>query len=219
MSSDLKQISHTPILLASSSPYRASLLSQLGLAFDTCSPDIDESPLENESPCDLARRLSLAKALELKDKYPNHIIIASDQVASVSGSDKPLGKPLRISNAIKQLQDCSAKTVRFYTGLSVIAPASFNNPQVPKAQTLVESFDVQFRALTLSQIERYIEKPLDCAGSFKAEGLGIALFERFEGRDYNTLIGLPLMALVDCFSALGIDVLQLQNSNTLHSNN
>jgi MAF protein len=201
---------HSPkLLLASSSPYRAKLISQLGLKFESYSPEIDESPLANEPPKQLAKRLSQQKAAVAQALYSEHIIVASDQVASLSGDDKPIGKPLSFEKAHAQLTKYSGKTLSFYTGLSLYLPESFAaKQQVAQHHSLVESFQVTFRALSDHQIRRYleIEKPFDCAGSFKAEGLGISLFERFEGRDYNTLIGLPLMALVDLLLAVGIDI-------------
>lgn len=202
--------SHSPkLLLASSSPYRAKLFAQLGFKFETYSPDIDESPLVNESPIQLAKRLSQQKASVAQAQYGEHIIVASDQVASLNGDEKPIGKPYSFDNAYAQLSKCSGKTLIFYTGLSLYLPASFaTKQQVAQQHSLVESFQVTFRKLSDHQIRRYleIEKPFDCAGSFKAEGLGISLFEQFEGRDYNTLIGLPLMALVDLLLAVGIDI-------------
>jgi MAF protein len=197
------------LLLASSSPYRAKLIGQLGLTFETFSPDINESPLADESPKHLAKRLSEQKAAIAQAHHSEYIIIASDQVATLSGDDKPLGKPLSFDKAHAQLTKYSGKTLSFYTGLSLYLPEFFaTKQQVAQHHSLVESFQVTFRALSDHQIRRYleIEKPFDCAGSFKAEGLGISLFERFEGRDYNTLIGLPLMALVDLLLAVGIDI-------------
>ena len=209
-----------PFLLASSSPYRAKLLSQFGVPFDTFSPNIDESPEVGESANTLAFRLSQAKANAVADKFPEHIIIASDQVACIKGTEKPLGKPNTRENAIAQLTQCSSKTVHFYTGLSVIMPSAIlKHASQGRQQTIVETFDVNFRALTQTQIEAYIdiELPLDCAGSFKAEGLGIALFDSFSGRDHNTLIGLPLMALNDCLKTFDVDLMRLaaQHHNSI----
>jgi MAF protein len=197
-------------LLASSSPYRAQLLRQLGLVFATYSPNINEEALENEAPKEMAYRLSAEKALAAQSFYEQHVIIASDQVACLENDNTPIGKPYNAQNAVKQLQGYSGKTLRFYTGLSVIIPAAkAQGMNLPRQMTCVEHFDVTFRHLTDAQIQAYVEKeqPFNCAGSFKAEGLGIALFDKFNGRDYNTLIGLPLMALVDCFKELDIDVL------------
>jgi MAF protein len=201
------------LLLASSSPYRAAMLRQLGLSFESFSPDINENPLANELPEHLAQRLSQQKAAVAQSHYPEHIIIASDQVACIEGSKTPIGKPHTFENANAQLQQYSGKTLEFYTGLSVFLPENFAiERQTTQYHSVVEHFKVRFRTLGNQQIQRYleIEEPLDCAGSFKAEGLGITLFEGFEGRDYNTLIGLPLMALVDVFLSVDIDVLELQ---------
>lgn len=201
-----------PILLASSSPYRAAMLQQLGLVFDTYSPNIDESALVNEQPQQLAERLSIEKARAAQSVFPDSLIIASDQVACMDASAQIIGKPYTQVNAIKQLTQYSGNTLHFYTALSVFAPTDYGvKHQVQTQHTLVETYSVTFRQLSQRQIERYIqiEQPLDCAGSFKAEGLGISLFERFSGRDYNTLIGLPLMALVETFQALHIDILDL----------
>jgi len=194
-----------PILLASSSVYRKQLLEKLQLPFSMASPDINESSLTGESPEDYVLRLAIAKAKTLADKYPNHIIIGSDQCAvlEVEGQQTILGKPHTVANAVTQLNQASGKQVKFLTGLCVF------NSQTQQQLSLVEPFSVHFRDLTRVQIERYIEQemPLDCAGSFKSEGLGIRLFKSLEGRDPNSLIGLPLIALVDLLEQQGIQVL------------
>ncbi len=194
-----------PILLASSSVYRKQLLEKLQLPFSMASPDIDESSLSGESPEDYVLRLAITKAKALTDEYPNHIIIGSDQCAviEVEGKQTILGKPHTIANAVTQLNQASGKHVTFLTGLCVF------NSQTQQQLSLVEPFSVHFRDLTTMQIERYIEQemPLDCAGSFKSEGLGIRLFKSLEGRDPNSLVGLPLIALVDLLEQQGIQVL------------
>jgi len=194
-----------PILLASSSVYRKQLLEKLQLPFSMASPDINESSLTGESPEDYVLRLAITKAKTLADKYPNHIIIGSDQCAvlEVEGQQTILGKPHTVANAVTQLNQASGKQVKFLTGLCVF------NSQTQQQLSLVEPFSVHFRDLTRVQIERYIEQemPLDCAGSFKSEGLGIRLFKSLEGRDPNSLIGLPLIALVDLLEQQGIQVL------------
>lgn len=198
-------------VLASSSKYRAKLLQQIGLSFEVCSPNLDESAVDNEPSEQLAARLSIQKARAVKAAYSDHIVIASDQVACLDAESHPIGKPHTTKNAIEQLTLCSGKTVTFYTGLSLIFPASYAAiHKIMPEQTLVETYKVTFRTLSEQQIQQYLhlETPLDCAGSFKAEGLGICLFNKFEGRDFNTLIGLPLMALVDTLFTAGIDVLQ-----------
>ncbi|MFC4699268.1 Maf family protein [Glaciecola siphonariae] len=202
-------------LLASSSPYRAKMLAQLGIAFEQCAPDIDEAPLAGELPRDMAQRLSKQKAQALRAQFPEHIVIASDQVACIEGELTPITKPGSVSKARAQLQACSAKQVYFHTGLCVTAPEHIAKARNQNADvSMVETFSVKFRALDHAQICRYIdiEQPLQCAGSFKAEGLGIRLFESFDGRDYNTLIGLPLMALIDILLGFGIDILNTQKT-------
>jgi len=194
-----------PLLLASSSIYRQQLLEKLQLPFSMASPDIDESLRAHEDPRDYVQRLAIEKAKALANDYPNHIIIGSDQCAvlEVDGQQVILGKPHTVENALKQLSQASGKQVNFLTGLCVF------NSQTQQEVSLVEPFTVHFRTLTQAQIERYIEQesPLDCAGSFKSEGLGIRLFSALEGRDPNSLIGLPLIALVDLLEQQGIEVL------------
>lgn len=192
----------TPTLvLGSTSPFRRDILQKLGLPFETAAPDIDESRLENESPEQLVARLAEAKAREVSKQFPNALIIGSDQVAVNDG--EILGKPHTHERAIEQLQNASGKTVRFLTGLCLYNSASDH------VQCEVVPFDVVFRKLTLEQIENYLkrEQPYKCAGSFKSEALGITLFERLEGEDPNTLIGLPLIRLVHMLENEGVRVL------------
>lgn len=179
-----------PLLLASSSVYRKSLLAKLGFSFATCSPDIDETPLRGEDAQTLVRRLAEQKAQAVRARYPQHLIIASDQVA-VLGS-QILGKPGNDDIAVEQLQACSGKVVTFFTSLCVLDARSGHS------SVLVEPFEVGFRPLTEAEIRAYIKKeqPLDCAGSFKSEGLGISLFDYMRGDDPNSLIGLPLIQLL-----------------------
>jgi MAF protein len=194
-----------PILLASSSIYRKQLLEKLQLPFTCASPDIDESVKLGETPHEYVQRLAIEKAKALQHEFPAHIIIGSDQCAvlAVAGQQQILGKPHTVQNAIKQLSQASGQHVTFLTGLCVY------NSATQQQASLVEPFSVHFRKLTLEQIERYIEqeKPLDCAGSFKSEGLGIRLFTALEGRDPNSLIGLPLIALIDLLEQQGVEVL------------
>ncbi|MEW5251100.1 Maf family protein [Microbulbifer sp. 2201CG32-9] len=189
------------LILASSSPYRRSLLQRLGLSFISTSPDIDETPLAGETPAQSAARLAREKALALAALHPHSLIIGSDQVACCEGL--VLGKPGGREKALRQLQFCSGKKVRFHTGLSLLDTSSVN--QV----TEVETFDVYFRSLSEEQIRSYVEreKPYNCAGSFKVEGLGIVLFEKMEGFDINSLVGLPLIRLVKLLQQFGIDPL------------
>ena len=190
-----------PLILASTSPFRRSILQKLHLKFNTQSPNVDESPLLNETPTALVQRLAQAKAQAVANDNPSALIIGSDQVAVFN--DKILGKPHTHENAVKQLASFSANHVTFLTGLSLF------NSQTKRCQTIVEPFSVYFRALTLAQIDTYLltEKPYNCAGSFKSEGLGICLFEKLEGDDPNTLIGLPLIKLVELLNNEGVDVL------------
>lgn len=188
-----------PIILASSSRYRAALLARLQLDFLQHSPDVDETPLAGESPARLAERLARDKARAVAAMHPGCLVIGSDQVASLDSEF--LAKPGSAERAYRQLARCSGKTVQFHTGLCLAGPED-------AVTSLVDTFTVVFRKLTDAQIKRYIEReqPLDCAGSFKAEGLGISLFEKFSGKDPNTLIGLPLMDLVTLLNQRGIAI-------------
>ncbi|MEX1199733.1 MAG: nucleoside triphosphate pyrophosphatase [Methylophaga sp.] len=190
-----------PIILGSSSPYRSELLAKLKLPFSTASPNIDESPLLGESPTQLVLRLAENKARKVAESNLSALVIGSDQVAVLDG--EILGKPGTAENAVKQLQAASGKTVTFLTGLALYNAA---NQQM---QSIVEPFEVNFRSLSETQIRRYVdlEQPLDCAGSFKSEGLGICLFSELRGSDPNSLIGLPLIRLTDMLAAQGVNVL------------
>jgi MAF protein len=190
-----------PLVLGSTSPFRRELLGKLGIAFEVASPNIDERPKENETPEALVRRLSREKALAVARTFPRHLIIASDQVAVIDGHI--LGKPGSHENATRQLQSASGKTVEFLTGLCLY------NSKSEHLQLDVVPFRVVFRKLDDADIEHYLqrEKPYNCAGSFKSEGLGIALFQRLEGDDPNSLIGLPLIRLIDMLKAEGLQVL------------
>lgn len=192
----------TPTLvLGSTSPFRREILQKLGLPFETAAPDIDESAKDNETPEQLVARLAEAKAREVAKEFPNALIIGSDQVAINEG--EILGKPHTHERAIEQLQNASGKTVRFLTGLCLY------NSATDHVQCEVVPFNVVFRELKLEQIENYLqrEQPYKCAGSFKSEALGITLFERLEGEDPNTLIGLPLIRLVRMLEKEGMQVL------------
>lgn len=188
------------LLLASSSHYRRALLSRLHLPFIWQTPNIDETPQPDEAPHALVQRLACQKAQALASKYPNHLIIGSDQVAVLD--QKILGKPLTLEGAKQQLQSASGQCVQFFTGLVLL------NPKTQRLQSACVTFDVQFRSLTEAQIARYLakEQPYDCAGSFKAEGLGVSLFQRTSGEDSTSLIGLPLIKLVDMLLAEGVEI-------------
>ena len=186
-----------PLILASTSPYRRALLERLGLPFSTAAPDVDERPHPGESPSELVRRLAEAKARAVAENHPDALIIGSDQVACLD--DAILGKPGDHQTAMAQLERASGRCVLFQTGLCLLDARS------GQAQTLVEPFQVHFRVLSRARIQGYLERerPYDCAGSFKSEGLGIALFERLEGDDPNALIGLPLIRLIPLLEAAG----------------
>lgn len=177
------------LILASTSPWRRALLEKLAIPFECAAPEVDETPLPGEAPRHLVLRLAQKKAQSLAQRYPSHLIIGSDQICVLDG--EITGKPLTEENARLQLLKARGNIVTFYTGLALY------NSATGHLQTEVEPFDVHFRHLSETEIEDYVrkERPLHCAGSFKSEGLGIALFERLEGRDPNTLIGLPLIAL------------------------
>ncbi len=190
-----------PLILASTSPFRKQLLEKLNLPFSCCSPEVDETPLENESPADLVLRLAKLKAAAGADKYSEGIVIGSDQVAVINNNI--IGKPLNRETAIEQLSQSSGQAITFYTGLAV------HNVKNGNVEAIVEPYIVHFRTLSQQAISNYvdIEQPFYCAGSFKCEGLGIALFEQLEGKDPNTLIGLPLISLIDLLHRQGVDVL------------
>lgn len=190
-----------PIVLASGSHYRAELLGKLRLYFISCSSNIDESSHDGESAAELTTRLSEAKANALRADYPRHLIIGSDQVA-VCGSQF-LNKPGNREQAIRQLQAQSGQIVKFYTGISVLDSASGH------CLSDIDICSVHFKTLNDRQIEHYVdlEQPFDCAGSFKSEGLGIALFSRIEGNDPNALIGLPLIKLIALLERFGVNIL------------
>lgn len=189
------------LLLASTSTYRKMLLEKLHLSFVCAAPQVDETPLAGESAEALVLRLATAKAQALAAAYPDHLIIGSDQVCVIEG--KITGKPHTEENACAQLRQASGQRVTFYTGLALY------NSRNQHLQVLCEPFQVHFRALSEAEIRAYVrlEQPLNCAGSFKSEGLGIALFEKLEGRDPNALIGLPLIALLEMLRAEGINPL------------
>lgn len=192
------------LLLASSSIYRRELLTRLQLPFICHSPDINESPLPNETPRALVERLALNKARALAESYPEHIIIGSDQVAVLD--QQIIGKPLHAEGAFKQLHAASGRSVTFLTALAVIDTRKTSN--TPREQVACVPFTVHFRTLSDTQILRYIDKeqPFDCAGSFKSEGLGVSLFQATEGTDATSLVGLPLIRLCDMLNACGITI-------------
>ena len=196
-------MSNIELILASSSQTRKDLMDRLRLDYRCISPDIDESAKDELHADDLAKRLAYEKAKVISQQHPNAIVIGSDQVAWREHTPSDfIGKPLSIENAIQQLQLNSGKTVFFSTALSV------QHLDSGFEMTLVEHYQVKFRELTLNEIKRYIEidQPLNCAGSFKCESLGISLFEKMIGDDQTTLMGLPMIQLCKILRELRINV-------------
>ena len=187
------------LVLASTSPYRRALLQRLGIAFSVADPAVAEERREGEAPQDMAKRLAEAKARAVAGRFPDGFIIGSDQVA-VCG-DEILGKPVTHDNAVRQLRAVSGREAVFHTAVCVHSARVTGVRVVPCR--------VAFRKLDDALIGRYLakEQPYDCAGSAKAEGLGIALIAKMESEDPTALIGLPLIALVDLLREQGVDVL------------
>jgi septum formation protein len=187
------------LILASTSRYRRELLARLIRDFRVAAPDVDESPHADETTAELTTRLAQAKALAVARKFPQALIIASDQAADLDG--RTVGKPGSPDIARAQLAASSGRTVVFHTAICV-ADARISPPGL---RTAMDRTTVAFRALAADEIARYVERenPLDCAGSFKAEGLGIALFDRIETTDPTALIGLPLIAVARLLRAAG----------------
>jgi MAF protein len=192
------------LILASTSPFRKSLLDKFNINFSVASPNVDETPFKNETAQALVERLSIEKSKSLKQQFDSGIVIGSDQVALFNGLI--LGKPHTKEKAIAQLSSFSGQKVTFLTGLALY------NIETNQVVSTVEQYQVQFRELTSKQINNYldIEQPYNCAGSFKSEGLGICLFERFIGDDPNSLVGLPLIALNRLLLEWDIDILEHQ---------
>ncbi len=190
-----------PLILASTSRYRRELLQRLRLPFEVHSPEVDETPLPGEPPQALARRLALSKAHTIASRFPEAIVIGSDQVVDLNG--EPLGKPGDHSRATAQLQRMRGQMMVFQTAVAVVCTAS------NFVQHDIAPVKVTFRQLTDAAIEAYLlaETPYDCAGSAKSEGLGIALLETIESDDPTALIGLPLIRTCRMLRAAGIDLL------------
>ena len=195
---DFCPVSAIDLILASSSSYRRDLLQRLTKIFSQLAPDVDESALPDETPTALALRLAIAKANAVAAIRPGAIVIGSDQVAARGAH--MLGKPGNHENARAQLLACSGQTVSFHTALCLI------DGRNSRIQHAVDTTHVYFRNLGSAEIDAYLraEQPYDCAGSFKAEGLGIALFERMQTEDPTALIGLPLIALSGMLREIGI---------------
>ena len=192
--------SAAPLILASSSRYRKEILQKLQLPFDCVSPDIDETPLADETPVQTSLRLAQAKAIKVAESHPDALIIGCDQVATVDGLQ--LGKPGNHDNAVKQLTMLSGKEVIFHSALCLYDART----QQMQAQSV--PYHVKFRHLQAAEIEHYlrIEQPYDCAGSAKSEGMGIALLEYMRGDDPNALVGLPLIVLATMLRQCNIAV-------------
>jgi len=188
------------LVLASTSRYRHELLARLGLPFETAAPGIDESPLAGETPQLLALRLACAKAQAARAAFLDALIIGSDQVAVVGAT--LLNKPGTHARAVEQLMLMSGRPVTFYTALCLL------NARTLRCQSAIVPITVHMREFGIDQIERYlrVERPYDCAGSARIEGLGIALVARLEGDDPNALIGLPLIRLCDMLKNEGIEL-------------
>lgn len=189
------------LVLASSSPYRTALLGRLGLPFRSFNPAVDESSVPGESPEELVRRLSHAKAAAARSAFPDALVIGSDQVGVVDGQF--LNKPGSVEGACRQLKATSGREVLFLTGLCVLDTAT------GRSETSVDICTVRFRELSDAEIADYVhrERPIDCAGSFKVEGLGIALFREISLDDPTALEGLPLIRLTTALKAFGLPVL------------
>lgn len=188
------------LVLGSTSRYRRELLQRLGLNFDVVGPDVDETPLPGESPASTAQRLALAKARAVALRHPDAVVIGSDQVADLDG--EALGKPGTHERAVAQLQRMQGRTVLFHTALAVVCIGSgFEATDLAPVR-------VVFRPLGDDEIERYLqtEKPYDCAGSAKSEGLGIALLERIDSDDPTALVGLPLIRTCQLLRQAGVRV-------------
>lgn len=188
------------LILASTSPYRRELLGRLKLPFTTCAPETDETPLPGEAPAATAERLALAKARAVVARYPDALIIGSDQVAYCG--EQRFGKPGSRENARRQLRELSGKVVVFHTGLCLLNSAS------GRYHLRGVATEVRFRELADAEIERYLDKEdaLNCSGSARSEGLGIALLEWMRSDDPTALVGLPLIALAEMLRAEGLEL-------------
>jgi septum formation protein len=186
------------LILGSTSPYRRELLQRLRIPFEVQRPEVDETPFVNETPVALAQRLALAKAQAVAERFPQAIVIGSDQVADLHG--EPLGKPGSHANAVQQLRRMRGQTVVFQTAVSVVCLAT------GFAQSDLAQVHVLFRHFSDQALQDYLlaEQPYDCAGSAKSEGLGIALLERIDNHDPTALVGLPLILTCRLLRAAGL---------------
>jgi len=191
---------HRRLVLGSTSRYRRALLERFGMPFDVAAPDVDETPLPGERPAQTALRLSEAKARAVAARFPDALVIGSDQVADCDGT--PVGKPGGRERAFAQLRTLSGRTVVFHTGVALVDARS------GRCRSELVDIASTFRTLSDGEILAYLdrEQPWDCAGSVKSEGLGIALFERIASDDPTALIGLPLIAVARMLRAEGVDL-------------
>lgn len=189
------------LVLASTSPYRKTLLERLGLAFEVAAPHVDERPLRGEAPCDTALRLAGLKAQAVRAAHRDALIVGSDQVALSEG--RLLGKPGDHASAVRQLRALSGKIAEFHTAVTLLDATN------SQAQSRIVPCKVLFRTLDDARIENYLrrEQPYDCAGSAKIEALGIALVARVDTEDPTSLIGLPLIALTEMLERAGLPVI------------
>ena len=196
-----------PLVLASTSPWRRELLLRLGLAFEAIDPDLDEQPFKDRglSPEDLVLMLAAAKAEAGGALRPGALVLGSDQVACID--ERILGKPGTAERAAEQLQALAGRTHRLVTGVALL------DGRTGRVASALDVHEVTLRPLSDAQIRRYVDldQPLACAGSYKLEGLGIALFERVRGDDYTGVIGMPLTAVVRLLGAVGLDPLGAQD--------
>ncbi len=190
----------TRLILASSSPFRKELLERLHINFECISPDIDESSFENEQPGAYVQRLALEKAAKIGNTHTDSLIIGSDQCCV--NNNIILGKPKDRDNAIEQLTAASGKNIEFLTGVSI------QHPESGWHREWMDTFTVEFRQLSLAEIERYldVEQPFNCAGSFKSEKSGISLCQSMRGDDPTALIGLPLIEVAQCLREFGLQI-------------
>ncbi len=188
------------VILASTSRYRAELLTRLNLDFQQIAPDCDETPLQNEPAAELVLRLAVDKARSVALQYPENLVIGSDQVASCNGTI--IGKPGNHADATAQLQLLSGQTVSFLTGLSVMQQQSL------RALNCLVTTDVTFKQLNCAQIERYLnaDQPYDCAASFRSEGYGSTIVENISSDDPTAIIGLPVIKVADFLNQLGLQL-------------
>lgn len=193
------------LILSSTSPVRNTLLQRLQLPFETAAPNVDETPFPEETASKLVMRLAEAKARAVAAQFPDSLIIGSDEVGDLNGHI--ITKPGSHENAVLQLQALSGQCVRFVTGLCLL------NTKTQQVQVDIEPFDVVFRELDSNDIEAYLalDQPYQCAGSLKAEGLGIVLLQQLKGADPAALLGLPLIKLVDMLKQEGVNPLFYRN--------